>query len=70
MARKGVINLIARYTIDRESLYNCDLSKAEIKLIKGSFDEKLKLKTPIPVIYRILKYIRKKRYKNGQEKKK
>jgi hypothetical protein len=60
-----VINLIARYTIDRESLYNEEYSNVKIKIIKGSFDEKLKLKTPVPVIYRILKHIRKKKYKNG-----
>jgi len=57
--------LIARYTIDRESLYNEEYSNVKIKIIKGSFDEKLKLKTPVPVIYRILKHIRKKKYKNG-----
>ena len=57
--------MIARYTIDRESLYNEEYSNVKIKIIKGSFDEKLKLKTPVPVIYRILKHIRKKKYKNG-----
>ena len=60
-----MINLIARYTIDRESLYNEEYSNVKIKIIKGSFDEKLKLKTPVPVIYRILKYIRKRKGKNG-----
>ena len=57
--------MIARYTIDRESLYKGDYSKTKINLIKGSFDEKIKLKTPIPVIYRILKHIRKRKGKNG-----
>lgn len=56
--------LIARYTIDRESLYKGDYSNTEIRLIKGSFDEKIKLKTPVPLIYRILKHIRKKALNN------
>ena len=57
--------MIAKYIIDRESLYSSDYGNAQIELIDGNFDDKIKLKTHIPVIYRILKYNRKKARKNG-----
>lgn len=60
-----MIYLIAQYTIDRESLYDRKYSNVKVKIIKGSIDEKMKFKTPIPVIYRIIKIIRKKKCENG-----
>ena len=53
-----------KYIIDRKSLYNGEYDNAKVELISGSSDDKIKLKSHLPVIYRIAKILRKRERKN------
>lgn len=49
--------MIVKYTIDRKSLYNADYQNNDVTLLEGNFKDKIKLKTHLSVIYRIIKKI-------------
>lgn len=55
--------MIVRYTIGRKSLYNRDYDNSDVQLIEGNFNEKIKLKTHLSVIYRIIKKMRRRESK-------
>ena len=56
--------MVVKYTIDRDSLYDGEFENANEEIVKGSSKDKLELTTHLPVIYRILKIIRKAENKN------
>ena len=55
--------MIVRYTIDRKDLYNGDYNDSDIQLIDGEFTDKIKLRTHLSVIYRIIKKMRRRESK-------
>jgi len=56
--------MVVKYTIDRDSLYDGEFENAHKEIVKGSSKDKLELQTHLPVIYQILKYIRRRENKN------
>lgn len=55
--------MIVRYTIDRKSLYCGDYENSDVELIDGDFNDKIKFKTHLPIIYRIIKKLRRSKNK-------